>query len=240
MHQTTREFLIRTIPNATSLNFEIGHNAHRVITTTCIRYLMLCFTSPSMRDYFSQNMRWSQRDFRAYAEYLSKWPLIEYTLRYIKDHHDIGGQNEEVSRLVTTLVRQLVDNQASYFLGNWIAVHLGHNNRQAIPVNVHQETSVNIKYSTLIAAAEPELPQLVRSLLLTCTQEDHAQRKTPLIISAQKRLAGATRLFLELNMDKDAKDNSGRTALHYAAENGDTIIRRQHCIQLLRSCEFAP
>ncbi|KAF8533656.1 hypothetical protein BDD12DRAFT_759822, partial [Trichophaea hybrida] len=48
--------------------------------------------------------------------------------------------------------------------------------------------------------------------------------KTPLMISVQKGLLGATRLILGLNIDKDAKDNSGRTALHYAVEREDEVI----------------
>ncbi|KAF8536605.1 hypothetical protein BDD12DRAFT_747910 [Trichophaea hybrida] len=224
MHQTAREFLIRTIPNASNIKLEIDM-AYRVITTTWIRYLMLCFTSPSMRDTFSKIESWSLRDFQTYAEYLNDWPLIEYTLHYIKDHIDLCGRNEDVSSLPTALIMQLASNQASYFLGSFLNFRFGYIYGQAIPVNEYQETSENIKYSTLNAAAEPKLPHIVEALLLTCTQDaPHAQRKTPLIISVQKGLAGATQLLLDRHDDKDTKDDSGRTALHYAAENGDEAI----------------
>ncbi|KAF8538258.1 hypothetical protein BDD12DRAFT_806269 [Trichophaea hybrida] len=226
MHQTARQFLIRTIPNASNLKFEINQS-HRVMTITWIRYLMLCFTTPIMRDEFSKIQSWSPRDFRAYAEYLNEWPLVEYTLCYIKDHHDICGWNEEVSQHVTILLRKLAENQASYFIKSFIDFRFGYNNGQAIPVNKHQEISEDIKYNTLNAAAEPKLPHVVNTLLLTCTQDDnHAEQKTPLIISAQKGLVRAIQLFLELNVNKDAKDNSGRTALHYAAESGHEAIVR--------------
>jgi len=225
MHQTAREFLIRNIPNASNIKFEINDTVHSAITTTWVRYLKLCFTTPYMQDTFSKIESWSLRDFRAYAEYLNEWPLIEYTLRYIKDHLDLCGRNKQVSQLVSTLVRHLAQNQASYFLGSFIDVRVRQNNGQAIPVNEHHESSENIKYSTLNAAAEPKLPHVVKALLLTCKQDNHhAEGKTPLIISAQKGLAGATRLLLDLDLDKDAKDNSGRTALHYAAENGGEAI----------------
>ncbi|KAF8544981.1 hypothetical protein BDD12DRAFT_722697, partial [Trichophaea hybrida] len=89
MHQTAREFLILTIPAASKLKFHISDaEAHRVITTTLIRYLSLYYTSPSMADIFSKITSWSPENFRAYAEYLNGWPLIEYTFRYIKNHHD--------------------------------------------------------------------------------------------------------------------------------------------------------
>jgi hypothetical protein len=198
---------------------------HTAITTTWIRYLRLCFTNPRIRDSVSQTG--SPRDFRGYAEYLNDWPLIEYTLRYIKVHHDLCGRNKEVSQLIITLVQQLADNQASYFIGSFIVFRFGQNYGTEILMNEHQGSSENIKYSTLNAAAEPELPQVVKVLLLTCTQEDHhTERKTPLIISAQRGLAGATRRLLDRNVDMDAKDNLGRTALHHAAENGDEAIIR--------------
>jgi len=175
---------------------------------------------------FSKIEYWSPGDYRAYAEYLNEWPLAEYALRYIKGNRDRCDQNERVSELVTTLVQQLTDGQASYFLGSFIGFRFGQNNGEATSVNEHQAISEDIKYSTLNAAAElPELPH-AKALLLICTQDGRAESKTPLIISAQKRLTVATRVFLDQNVDKDAKDNSGRTALHYAAENCDEAIVR--------------
>ncbi|KAF8541192.1 hypothetical protein BDD12DRAFT_531320 [Trichophaea hybrida] len=223
MHQTARDFLIWAIPHATNLKFEISdEEANRAITTPLIQYLRLCFTGPTMQDRFSKTEGWSPTDFRAYAEYLNEWPLIEYTLRYIKEHRDRCGQDKSIQELVTTLVQQLTEHQASYFLGSFMDFCSGHNNGKANHVNEHQETSENIKYNTLNAAADPKLPLVVKALLLTCTQEDrHAERKTPLIISAQKGLTGAMQLLLDSNVDKDAKDNSGRTALHHAVESGD-------------------
>ncbi|KAF8545001.1 ankyrin repeat-containing domain protein [Trichophaea hybrida] len=119
----------------------------------------------------------------------------------------------------------LANNQASYFFGSFLNFRFGNNYGIAFPRNEYQEASENMKYSTLNAAADLKLPHVVKALLLTCTQDaPHAQRKTPLIISVQKGLAGATQLLLDLNDDKDTPDDSGRTALHYAAENGDESI----------------
>jgi len=228
MHQTVREFLTRTIPRASNLNFNMSEEgANRVITTTLVRYLMLCFTSPAMQDRFSKIESWSPGNYRAYAEYLNGWPLIDYALRYIKENRDRYNQDKKVPELVTTLVKRLTDGQATCFLGGFMDFHFGQNNGEAISVNEHRATSEDIKYNTLNAAAElPELPH-AKALLLTCTQDDgRAEHKTPLIISAQKGLTAATRLLLGQNIDKDAKDNSGRTALHYAAENcNEDIVR---------------
>ncbi|KAF8248602.1 hypothetical protein K440DRAFT_599937, partial [Wilcoxina mikolae CBS 423.85] len=227
MHQTAREFLIRTIPDASNLKFDISDMAHKAITATLIRYLMHCFSSPRFRDYFSKIESWSPNDFRAYAEYLNEGPLIEYSIRYIKDHDDICGWNEEIAQLLTSLIRQLADNQSSYFLGSFINFRFKHDYGQIIHVNEHQETSENMKYCIFDAAAELKVPHIQEALLLTCTQDAPlAERKTHLIISAQKGLAGATRIFLNLNVDKDAKDNSGWTALHHAVENESEAVVR--------------
>ncbi|KAF8543385.1 hypothetical protein BDD12DRAFT_802119 [Trichophaea hybrida] len=227
MHQTAREFLIRTIPDASNLKFEISDMAHKAITATLIQYLMHCFSSPRIRDYFSKIESWSPKDFRAYAEYLNEGPLIEYSIRYINDHHDICGWNKEIAQLLTSLIRQLADNQCSYFLGSFINFRFRSDYEQVIPVNGHQETSENIKYCIFDAAAELKLPHIQEALLLTCTQDAPlAERKTHLIISAQNGLARATRIFLNLNGHKDAKDNSGWTALHHAVENGSEAVVR--------------
>jgi len=221
MHQTVREFLIRTVPRASNLKVEMSdEGANRVITTTLVQYLRVCFTSPTMRDRFSKIESWSPGDYRAYAEFLNGWPLVDYALCYIKGNRDRCNQNGRVSELVTTLVQQLVDDQASHFLGRFMNFRFRQNN-----VAVNESASEDIKYNTLNAAAElPKLPH-AKVLLLTCTQDEgHAERKTRLIISAQKGLVAATRLSLAQNVDKDAKDNSGRTALHYAAENCDEAI----------------
>lgn len=178
-----------------------------------------------MRDRFSKAEEWSPKDFRAYAEYLNEWTLIEYALRYITEYRDRWDQDNSIPELVTTLVRQLTNHQASYFFGNFIGFCVGPNHEKIILINKQQTASENIKYNTLNVAAELKLSQVANALLLTCTQDDrHAERKTPLMISVQKGLPGATGLILGLNVDKDAKDNSGRTALHYAVEKEDEVI----------------
>jgi ankyrin repeat protein len=178
-----------------------------------------------MRDTFSNIRSWSPSDFRAYGEYLNEWPLVEYILCYLKDHLDLCGHNEDVSGLFITLTIQLANNQASYFVGSFLNFRFGHNYGNAFPVNEYQETSENMKYSTLNAAAELNLHNVVQALLLTCTQDaPHAQRMTPLIVSVQKGLVGATQILLGQDLKKDTQDDFGRTALHYAAENGDEAI----------------
>ncbi|KAF8534156.1 hypothetical protein BDD12DRAFT_647120, partial [Trichophaea hybrida] len=66
---------------------------------------------------------------------------------------------------------------------------------------------------------------IVKALLRTCAHDNgHSDNKTPLIISVQKGLGAATRLFLDEGSDVNATDNSGQTALHYAKWSGDQVI----------------
>jgi len=228
MHQTAREFISLAVPRAKNLQFEIRDEpVNRTITATLSRYLILFSSSPTMRNYFSQIEDWSPDEYRAYAEYLNEWPLVDYALLSIEGYRDRSGQDESVPDVITATVQKLTGNQATYFLGSFVALHTGGNDSQATQVNKYQATSQDIEYRTLNAAAEPLLPYTAR-VLLKCTQKDgYTEGKTPLIISAQKRLPAATVLFLDhldQNVDVNATDNIGRTALHYAAQNSDEII----------------
>jgi len=228
MHQTVREFISLAVPRAKNLQFEIRDEpVNRTITATLSRYLILFSSSPTMRNHFSQIEDWSPDEYRAYAEYLNEWPLVDYALLSIKGYRDRSGQDESVPDVVTATVQKLTENQATYFLGSFVALHTGGNDRHATQVNKCQATSQDIEYRTLNAAAEPLLPHAARALL-TCTQNNgYTEGKTPLIISAQKGLPAATQLFLDRldqNVDVNATDNVGRTALHYAAQNSDVII----------------
>ncbi|KAF8531950.1 hypothetical protein BDD12DRAFT_902622 [Trichophaea hybrida] len=247
MHQTAREFLISTIPTTSTLKFEINDNeSHGPITSMCVRYLMLCFTSSAARDRFSKIDNWGPEDYRVYVKYLNEWPLLDYTFRYIKDHHDRDRKNESVSPHVITLVRQLTDNQVSYFLGHWMTFRFGQTNstlgflkglilrrertmklRHTIHIHKHRAVAEDFQCNTLNAAAELRLSRVSEALLQPCVQRNgNAHTKTPLMISAQKGLVAATRLLLEKNVDKNAKDRSGWTALHYAVENEDEAMVR--------------
>jgi len=228
MHQTVREFIIRTVPRAVNLKFEISDEAANRITTTLARYLMLFFMSPTliMRNRFAQIESWSPEDYRAYAEYLDEWPLIDYALHSIKEYRERCNQDGSAAGLVTATLQKLTENQATYFLGSFVDLHTGGIGRQAIQANKYQATSQDIKYRTLNAAANPPLLNAVKALL-TCMQEDsHTKGDTPLIISAKKGLPGATQVFLDQNFDVNTTDGVGRAALHCAAAVGHGTVAR--------------
>lgn len=166
------------------LRFEINNEAHGAITKTWVRYLMQCFTNPTMQDTFSRINIWGPTDFRAYIEYLNEWPLLEYTLRYTRDH-DRYSQNEVASPHITPLVRELLENRASYFLGRWMAFRFGESNStleflkdisqcqvgeakrgQTFLALQPQATAENFQFNTIDTAEEGMLSRVSEALLL--------------------------------------------------------------------------
>lgn len=123
MHQTVREFFLRLMvaPEEVPMGFPRSRQeAHTMMAVICIQYLMLCFTIPTMQSRFSGNRTWSSKDFQDYVVYLGRWSLFNYTIHYIKDHKERCDQIQRLSQVISTLVNALADNQASYFLGDWL------------------------------------------------------------------------------------------------------------------------
>ncbi|KAF8252541.1 hypothetical protein K440DRAFT_644732 [Wilcoxina mikolae CBS 423.85] len=227
MHQTVREFFLRLMvnPDEKPMGFpRSSQEAHKMMATTCIQYLMLCFMNPLIQSRFSGNKTWDSNDFQDYVEYLGGWPLFNYTLRYLKDHKELCDQNEQISQLISLLVNALMDNQASYFLGDWLESRLrkidpvrqqprarGSSNfgqefllkttgtiQLGNPAPVYQRPSnvEDFKFRTINAAATADgLSGVAEALLLSCTEVDgHVNGKTPLIISARMGLEATIRL----------------------------------------------
>ncbi|KAF8542448.1 hypothetical protein BDD12DRAFT_728756, partial [Trichophaea hybrida] len=83
MHQTAREFLLQMKREELHSKFTLSdEEAHKAITITSVRYLMLCFINPERTIYPSKE----------YARYIDEWPWINYALHNLKTHHDLCGQ----------------------------------------------------------------------------------------------------------------------------------------------------
>ena len=250
MHKTAREFLIMAIPAANAMKIELSdEQAQASVVETWLRYLTICFSGPTIQDHFSKAKTWRQAEARTYIKALNEWHLLEYTLRYIKDHHDRCEQNERISHLTTNLVKLLTKTPASYFLGRWVAIRLGRTNsalrqiilillgvirKRAVPQRrsmlalacpKYSANAENIHYITFDTAAEQKLSPIRETLLLTCMEDvNHPDNRNSLMIAAQNGLEDGTRLLLDQNVDTNAKDKSGSTALHHATKSGNEAI----------------
>ncbi|KAF8533665.1 hypothetical protein BDD12DRAFT_473820 [Trichophaea hybrida] len=177
MHQTVREFFLYPKQDEANSPFMMtglrGQKAaHIAITTTCVRYLQFCFLNSSIQDDFPSVQAWASNHFEAYVKYLDQWPLINYALEYLKEHLDGCGQEEKTSLLVSTLINQLIDNQSSRFLGEWIASHLG----QTDPIYTHQVTDSDFKSATHKFIAKAQLSRMTNSLLRKVSRLGLAER----------------------------------------------------------------
>jgi hypothetical protein len=246
MHQTVREFLLQTNQDATNSNLVTKEkDAHTAMITASLQYMMLCFSiCPSMRDHFSTVKTWKSEDFQAYVRYLDRWPLLNYTLSSLDYHYKYCGPNECISQLISTLIDQLILNQASCFLGAWADSCFGKTNNvrsspqnnilsrmriirrdKTVPVYKHPVTAEDFRYNALDAAAADGLSRLVDTLLICCSKDGcTAQINTLLIITAGKGLKDISQLFLDRRANPNAMDSSGQTALHHAAKNGHEAV----------------
>jgi hypothetical protein len=87
IHQTVRDFFLRDNGYVSNTVFWIcPKDAHRCISITCIRYLMLCATDIARR--LPSIDLWTSEDFSHCARCLNEWPLATYALGYLKHHID--------------------------------------------------------------------------------------------------------------------------------------------------------
>ncbi|KAF8245707.1 hypothetical protein K440DRAFT_603411 [Wilcoxina mikolae CBS 423.85] len=86
-HQTARTFFSRLLePTATSKFRMNEDDAHRRISITCIRYLMLCVARSTSENEPPSTKSWEPAHFEKYAEYLNHRPFIDYALCHFQQH----------------------------------------------------------------------------------------------------------------------------------------------------------
>ncbi|KAF8538511.1 hypothetical protein BDD12DRAFT_741116, partial [Trichophaea hybrida] len=86
-HQTALTFFSRLLaPTATSKFRMNTHDAHRSISITCIRYLMLCVARSTPENEPPSTKSWEPAHFEKYAEYLNRRPFIDYALCHFQQH----------------------------------------------------------------------------------------------------------------------------------------------------------
>jgi hypothetical protein len=88
MHQTIREFFLRPHDAVVrSAFFTRKDEAYRMISTTCIRYLILHHEELKLKvSKFAND--WTIEDFRAFTSYLDKRSFIKYSLEYLLQRKD--------------------------------------------------------------------------------------------------------------------------------------------------------
>jgi len=220
MHQTVREFFLRPNGHVAKSKFMICTSyeyAHARISITCLRYLMLCAASGLLDNELPTVDQWTSENFETYTQYLNDRPFINYALSYLKRHMDNCRQDTHVLNSVSQLTERLTDGPALFLLGNWVSSNLN----AELPALELSESAEDFKTQILHTAARMGFSLVVEALLVAGAQvEARLRDKTPLIASAERGDDTTVRLLIAAGANKEAKDSSGKTALHHASSQG--------------------
>ncbi|KAK6525307.1 hypothetical protein TWF694_005452 [Orbilia ellipsospora] len=217
MHQTAREFFLRIDKYAENSDFRIvEQDAHISISTTCIRYLLLCATK--IASIYPDISLWTPQQFDSYAQYLDERPLAHYALRYLKDHMDGCRRHPNFSSLHSEFITTLSCKNVANFLGWWS--HLLFPND--FPSEEERAEAKNFKTAVLCAAVDKGFAQAVeilQSIGADIKVEDISGR-TLLWHAAARGHGPIVKLLLTTNAELNKKDKDGRTPLSMAAQGG--------------------
>ena len=217
MHQTVREFFRPEGPTTQS-KFRIHSiDAHRKISITCIRYLMLCAAKTSSVDQEAGGKPWTTENFEAYAQYLSGRPFFNYALEYVERHLQQCGQVAGDLDLISQLCKGLNNSPAAYILGNWIPRAWG----QRVPGHEQQGYGEEFRAALLHAATRMKCPTVVEALIIAGAEAEAClDGKTLLMVAAERGDLATARVLLERGVPIEAKSGNKQTALHLAAASG--------------------
>jgi len=235
MHQTVHTFFSRPDgPIANSSMFSmIESDACLRISTTCIRYLMLCAARSAPSNEPPNTKSWKTVHFKKYAKHLHERPLIDYALNHFelhktncvlgpKQHKNDCSQCVNDEQLVSQLSDYMANNLASLLFNSWIDCYLG----RGVAVEKGRTPAKDFRNKMLHTATRMQYSQLVETLLtIGANKESRINRKTPLLVSAMTGDVTTARVLLRKRAHTDAKDNNEQTAFLLAAAKGhDTIL----------------
>jgi len=234
MHQTVRDFFLRRNGSVANSRFGMSEDdAHRMISTICIRYLVFCAQHPRVATNTTSRgdeselppvESWTPNNFATYIQYLHKRPLINYALEYLQAHicRCPEAMNSNIS-LISELKELPAGNPARYVFGYWVADHLN----QVLLDSLQREAASKFRNNILWIAAGTGYYQVADALLTAGAQIDiRLQGKTPLELSAENGHETTVQRLLARGAGIETPDSDQCTALHRAAMNGHDVTVR--------------
>lgn len=217
MHQTVREFFLRSDGFATTSDFRMNErDAHICISITCIRYLRLC--ASNMAERLPGVDSWTSQHLKDCAQCLHEMPFVTYALSYLSHHIDGCQKDAYVLDITSQFIDELVNTPAAYLLENWVASHL---NNAFLKTNL-RGVGTDFRNRTLYTALREGYPIAAEVSLIVGAdanlKDDYT--RTPLYYAAENGYPSGAKLLLERGADLESTDSYSRTPLSRAAENG--------------------
>ncbi|GAW14689.1 hypothetical protein ANO14919_040920 [Xylariales sp. No.14919] len=256
IHRTVREFFLRENGYISKTKFRmLTEDAHIRISTTCMRYLLVCTTK--MAKMLPVWDSWTTEDFECCTKHLDSMPLANYALKHVKYHIDACSEDADVQSVVIEFFNALTYEPAVYLLENWatsvlqrtllesrrrttaegfrmkifrVAVRIGL--RTATELLLIAGVNVNLGdengWTVMHSAAMNGHEAIVRLLLDNQARPDvkDTTRRTPLHWAAEKGYDAVVRLLLGNGADVHADDQDERTAMDWALQNGHAAVVR--------------
>lgn len=186
MHQTVREFFLRPDGYAEKSKFRMNENqTHLAISLTCLRYLLLCFSTTRLKT-TSDYSDWKPREFEVIVQCLQASPLLSYALQNLAFHMRFCLHHTAVSDLVSTLIDTVAEHPIRHLLSEWMRSHLGDiPSNRGLPCN--PTAGEHFRNRVLHVAVRMKKCRAAEALLLAGTSVDCLKNgETPLIVSASK------------------------------------------------------
>ena len=205
MHQTVREFLLNEERHTVHSRFALRQGrANHAISVICLRYMMIYFANFPAGKSLSAPEDWNSEEVDPYARYLDSWPLIVYTLDYIGQH--LWKRNALIdSNLLETLYEinnKIMGTPLELIFGAWLNALIKGGYNGDVWHSDRKRTQQFRRWLHL-STAKARLENMFWILLIT---GGYNPKEDPAVPPS----------------DPDPKDESGRTALSWAAAYGDS------------------
>lgn len=223
MHQTVREFFLRSDGLVATSNFKMSErDAHICISITCIRYIILCASTIGER--LPNIESWTAQNFKQCAQYLEEMAFATYALDYLNFHIDGCQEDAYVTDITSKFIDELINGPNVYLLGYWATLRL----KQASFMNKSSDAGTDTLNRILYAAVKEGYPiaaevSLIVGADVIATDE---KERTPLHYAAENGYGAVARLLLDNGANFLGKDNLGWTPISLAATRGhETVVR---------------
>lgn len=225
IHESVREFLLdpRNVAAPLNMNDPVDREEQTII---CTRYLRLSLSRSMLEQAgvkISDVSSWRDDDYRTFLRLLDDRPFLDYCLSYLS-HHLFTAKSERTRAELHALIEETKDVTPAIYLMN----------TNIMPVvfsttNIESQRDSAQKFNTkvLFMAAGAGFVRAIQPLVTAgadINQFESSSGTSPLMEATIAGHERVVQLLRDLDVDVDARDASGETALHKAARLGQTAI----------------